>query len=223
MIPYMKRCGLFIAGLIPAALAADPRGRVSDYPASAALREYDLGAEYSGRTFFSGGKAYDSGDFIVVEVGIFPRLQITPKIAGSNFALAFNGKKELVYAQSPGAVAVSQRMRPWGQRRGVVVGAGPVIIGAPDRTPRFPGDREAQPRLPNPPRAPEPDHQTNVEREAPPDFADLVNREALPDGTAGKPVRGYLYFPYSGKLTKLRKIDLIVVDEKNRGSVTIKK
>lgn len=209
-----------LGGITPFA-QADPRAKVSDYPVHGGLRDYELGAEYTGRSFFVEDKAYDSGDFIAVEVGIYPRKGAAPKVLTSQFALKFNGKKELLYAQSAGSVAVSTRLRPWdSQRRGVVIGAGPVIIGAPQGGARFPGDPGSRPPVQRP--APEPDHQGNVEREAPPDFAELVSRAAFDDGAVEKPVRGYLFFPYNGKLTKLKKIELVVVDENNRGSLVIK-
>lgn len=209
-----------LAGITPCA-QADPRPKVSDYPFHGGLRDYELGAEYMGRSFFVEDKAYDGGDFIAVEIGVYPRKGIEPKIMASQFALRFNGKKELIYAQSAGSVAVSMRLQPWDStRRGVVIGAGPVIIGAPQRGPRFPGDRESTQPAPRP--VPEPDHQANVEREPPPDYADLVNRAAFVEGPLPKPARGYLFFPYAGKLTKLKKIELVVVDENNRGSLAIK-
>ncbi len=200
---------------------ADPRPKVGDYPVHGGLRQYELGAEYMGRSFFVEDKAYDAGDFIAVEIGVYPRKGVALKIMTSQYALRFNGKKELVYAQSAGSVAVSMRLQPWdSQRRGVVIGAGPVIIGAPQGGPRFPGDPGRRPPVSRP--APEPDHQGNVEREAPPDYADLVNRAAFVEGVVEKPARGYLFFPYAGKLTKLKKIELVVVDENNRGSLAIK-
>lgn len=200
---------------------ADPREQVGKYPTHAGVRDYELGAEYMGRAFFVEGKAYDSGDFIAVEIGVFPRKGKSVKIMASQFALRFNGKKELTYAQTPGAVAVALRMQPWDEnRRGVVVTAGPAVVGAPYPTGRFPGDPGA--RRTEPPRAPEPEHESKVEKPPAPTYGELVEQAAFVDRTVEKPAGGYLFFPYAGKLTKLKKIELVVVDEDNRGSIVLK-
>ncbi len=201
----------------------DPREKPGDYPATTALASYSLGAEYLGRTLFSAGKAYEAGDFLVVDTAIYPARGAAVPVKISQFALRLNGRKELIYAQPAGMVATAMRLQPWNEnRRRLVTQAGPLILGAPVPNERFPGDRQGQPRLPAPPRAPEPDHQANVEREPARPMADILEAEALPEIAAEKPLRGYLYFPYSGKLAKLKSIELVVIDEKNPGSAVLK-
>ncbi len=217
---------LFAVALMDA--QSDPRPKPGDYPAHTELAEFTIGAEYMGRQFFSGDKAQDSGDFIAVEVGLYPRPGVKVAVTVSRFALRFNGKRDLLYAQPAGVVAAAMRLKPWDeqQRRVVVVGGvgdTELMVGPPVPTERFPGDRQGQRRLPNPPRAPDPDYKGNVETAPVEPIADLLAKESLQEATTEKPVRGYLFFNYTGKLAKLNKIELVVVDEKSPGALTIKK
>jgi hypothetical protein len=219
-----------LPGAVVIAMAAwaqpETREKPTSFPASIDLAEFAIGAEYMGRQFFAEGKAYDSGDFIAVEVGLFPNPGTKLEVAASRFALKLNGKRSLVYAQSTGTVSNAMRMKPWdnGRRRlevGGGVGGADVVVGRPTRTERFPGDNQG--RMPSPPRAPAPDYQANVERPPEEPIGDLLTRAGLPEGPADKMVRGYLFFPYSGKLASLKRVELVSLFENSGGSLAIKK
>jgi hypothetical protein len=67
-------------------------------------------------------------------------------------------------------------------------------------------------RLPNPPRAPDagaPGGGEPKERVRP---EELLIRTALPGGEQKGPVSGFLYFPYEGKASGLKSIDLLFQD-----------
>jgi len=213
---------LAAAGLLVA--QGDPKKSAREYAASARLPDFELGAEYHGRTFFSDGKAYDSGDFLTVEVAIYPAKPVQVRI--SQFALRLNGRKELIYAQPPGLVATAFRLQPWDEtRRRVVVGAGTpdggILVGAPAPGPRFPGDR-GSPQGPAP-RAPKPDYEGKIDREQEPAYDEILKREGLAEIEATKPLRGYLFFPYRGKLAKLKSIDLVLLGGTEPTAIVLKK
>jgi hypothetical protein len=162
---------------------------------------------------FSGTQSVVTGDYLVVEIGMYPTRGETFRIALEHFSLRINGKKQTLAAQTPGFVAASVKYADWERRPTLVGSAGSgdagVIIGRPRQTERFPGDpRPRQERLPDPPKIPGHEDRSGVEKEPPKTPADMINEEALIDGDYSVPVRGYLYFPFKGKPRSLTAVDL---------------
>jgi hypothetical protein len=120
-------------------------------------------------------------------------------------------KRQTLAAVGPQFVAAALKYPDWERRRNLEIGAGAgeggVILGRPRAVERFPGDPSGRNRLPEPPRAPQTGH--GVEAEPPVRADERVVASALPEGPAGHPIAGYLYFPYKGKTKNLRPVELV--------------
>ncbi len=196
--------------LAVACLASDPKPKATDYPAHSEAGKLALGAEYMVHSFSGGGQMFVTDDYLVVEVAIYPPSGTTYEVNAGRFSLRINGAKRTIPPQAPSFVAASLKYPDWEQRPRAIAQAGPVIIGAPPTVGRFPGDpTPRQTRLPDPPRAPEPENRSGVEREPPKTGEEVVVESALPGGPRGTPVAGNLYFAYKGKVEKIRKLELL--------------
>lgn len=211
--------------LLLVACAAHPQGtetktNLADYPVHTTVNETGVGAEYMVQSVASPRGSFLADKFLVVDVAIFPRPG-GMTISTSAFTLRINGK-ETRMAQTPSMVGASLKYPDWNRERGVVIGAGPVIIGRPAPVERFPGDnRPAASRLPGPvPRAPTDATGGTADAEQV-EPSEIVNQTALPEGPRKQPVSGYVFFPYDGKLSRLKKVELMVQFDEARKPVAL--
>jgi hypothetical protein len=184
--------------------------KAAEYPVHARLHDMEIGVEYMVRSF-GADQIMLADDFLVTEVAIYPAYRAGVELDARKFTMRINGKKEVLFAQSPGAVAASLKYPDWQRKPQLSVGAGMgdrgIILGRPQQVERFPGDRRAEPRLPAPPRVPTSDTPAAAE---PVDLSEMIHKVALPEGVARFPVSGYLFFPYRGKLKSLKRVELLV-------------
>lgn len=166
----------------------------------------ELKAEWMGRSLLNDQGNVTLPNHIAVDVTIAPSLQEALDVATGDFQLRINGRKQIL-SDTPGAVAASLKYPDWQSSPNLQAEAGPVILGRPTPTERFPGDPSA--RRPRPPRAPEPDDRSGVDKTPPKTPAELVIAAALPEGITHKPQHGFVYFPYRGKLANLKTIELL--------------
>ena len=199
--------GLLAIGLCSArAQWVTPRASAADYAAHAELNNSaSIGAENLGHNMSTAKGAITVPDYLVIEVAVYSKSTPVHLNAG-NFMLRLNGKKTPLMAQAPAMVTASLKYPDWETRPTVVGSAGPLIIGAPERVGRFPGDPTGPVSYPVP-RAPT--DTSGVEREPPERVEDIVNHHALPEGEVRPPVSGYLFFPYRGKLKSLKRVELL--------------
>lgn len=194
------------------AAGREPKPKPAEYRAHAVSGGLTIAADYLIRSFGSGTQTYWTPEYLVVEVALYSDSRDPVQINSNAFALRFNCRKDVLYAQTPGMVASSLKYQDWERRRGWEAegGAGDtgVIVGQPVPTERFPGDPSGR-RVPRPPRVPEAENRTGIEKEVPPTPAEIASSQALPEGSQTLPVAGYLYFPYTGKTTKLKSVELI--------------
>jgi hypothetical protein len=204
-----------LAGVVLTFLAAAQEGRTrqkpSDYAASAELPKVWLAAEESGHSVLTDAGAYDANDYLVIDVAVFSKEKTAVALAASNFTLRINGKLPVV-ADSPGAVTASMKYDSWSSRPRLTTGAsmGGVGIGTGQPRPqeRFPGDPNGQVNLPRAPRVDTND--PNKPTDAPVSLDDLVQRASLPEGQRlVAPFNGFVYFPYSGKLARIKTLELL--------------
>ena len=180
----------------------EPKAKPEEYPVHARSGDTTIAAEYMVQSISTPKASFIAKDYLVVEVAVFPPRTGT-MIRASEFTLRVNGAKQELMTQTPGFVAASLKYDDWTRQRGVVAQAGPVIIG-PRASGRFPGDN----RHPMPRRQPAPeDAAPEVERETI-DPSDAIDAAALNEGPARQPRSGYLFFPYTGKLTKIKSVEL---------------
>lgn len=193
---------------LPAQDAA--RTKISDYPAHAKLPAMEIGAEYLLNSIPLAKGMYIAKDHLVLEVAIFPSTHTGVIVSTSQFTLRVNSKT-ILYPDSPGAVAASLKYPDWQTRPTMTAeagaGNGSVILGAPPPVARFPGDHRAD-RLPVP-RVPEPPDPTGEPKAAEQPIEVRIAAAALPEGPSQKPVKGFLFFPFSGKTKSIRSLDLI--------------
>ncbi len=210
----MRPASYLVALWCGAALAQiEPRPAPKDYPAQASLSNVSFGFEYLVRSVSAQNRTFFLNDYLIVEIGAFPARGAKVPLALSQFRLrvAVKKKQETVPAVAPEFVAASLHYPDWNYRRGaeaaVGAGGGGVILGRPRTVERFPGDPSGRSRLPDPPRAPDANH--GVEAPEPVRAEDVVKAAALPEGEAGHPVAGFLFFPWKGKTRDLRSVELL--------------
>jgi hypothetical protein len=199
------------------------KDKATDYPAHMVAGGTSIGAEYLVHSIPAGNQTFVAQDYLVVEVAVFPARGESVHIGGDTFTLRINGKKFAVTPDSPGMVAASIQYPDWEQRPTAVASAGAgnagVILGQPPAVARFPGDPTAN-RVPSVPRVPDIDEQNGVERDKPETAETVIAKSALPEGPAAKPVSGFLFFRYKGKLKSIKSVELIY--QANGGSAALK-
>lgn len=216
MAGYFRLSPLFLllfcshshAGTVGTAVKA----KASDYPVHQSAGKAEIGAEYMIRSITDGKNWYLAGDYLVVEVAIFPASGQTLNVSSSAFTLRIDGKKRELAAEAPGMVAASIKDPDWElkPRLDAEAAVGPVIVGRrPQAGERFPGDpRPGQRRLPEPPTVPV-NMPGGVEREEAPRAYDVAVSAALPEGETGQPVGGYLYFRWTRKPKSIKSLELL--------------
>jgi hypothetical protein len=208
----IARVATLTLALIPALLAqATTRAKVSDYPAHTKLPSMEIGVEYLLNSIPLDKGMYLAKDHLILDVAIFPSSPAGVNVSTSQFTLRLN-RKTILYPDSPGAVASSLKYPDWQTRPTMTAeagaGNGSVILGAPPPVARFPGDRRAD-RPASVPRVPEPPNPTGEPKPVEQPIDTQLAIAALPEGPSEKPVKGLLFFAFSGKTKSIRSLDLI--------------
>ncbi len=192
-------------GQAPAPRGVPPKNAASDYERHGGAGKVSIGASYMGRSFSTeSGALHDAGDFIVVEVGVFVDKAFEGAVRTGDFRLKLEDKKVTLLPTPPGLVANALRNRDMDpQRRRLMMGGGmgngQVMVGGPRPQERFPGDpRPGQTRPVG----------TVSTREGEERDWDAAVLSALAEGAGSGARAGNLYFAYSGKMTKVKKIVL---------------
>jgi hypothetical protein len=176
----------------------DVRSSPADYPTQGKGKDFNVGAEYTVRTFLANGHSFTVEDYLLVEVGVFPEAGET-KLNLERFKLRINGKNMLL-PQTPGIVAASIKYPDWSQKPSVQAQAGPVIFGRTQPIGRFPGDaRQTRQPINRPQR----------EEEAV-DYSAVLTSASLPEIATKRPVAGYIFFAFDGKLKSIKTVELLV-------------
>lgn len=206
-------------------LSASVKEKATDYPVHGDIGAVSIGAEYLVHSIPTHSQTFFARDYLVVDVAVFPGRLEPVEIGANTFTLRINGRKEVIFPDSPGFVAASLTYPDWEQHRRAEVQAGVgdagVTIGRPPVVGRFPDDpTPGHSRLPPPPKAPTPEEQQGIEQDAPQSADEALTQMALPEGPAGKPVAGYIFFHYRGKAKSIKSLDLVY--QGKQGSVTLK-
>jgi hypothetical protein len=196
------------------AVASAQTRDLARYPASTSVGSATLAAEYLVHSIPVEAGAIHAEDYLVVDAAFFgdaPR-QLSP----SHFTLRINGKKAVVYPQTPEWVAASIRDPAWiGQRPQLTVGAGMgnagVILGRPQPVERFPDDPTVR-------RAP---IGTASAREQGVSLTDQLRAVSMPEGERKLPTGGLLFFAYKGKLKSIKTLELLYEGPGARGIVLL--
>jgi hypothetical protein len=172
-----------------------PKSSAAEYEVHAATAAVEIGAEFMVHSVLSEDQSAVLKDYLVIEVALFPPKRIPLESDSGSFTLRLNGKT--VPRATPQMVAAAIERPEWSP--------GPRRDGdVPQRPPygNVPGQRMP---IPRPPTAEERAGIDPRERVTP---AQLVARTALPQGRFDGAVSGYLYFPFKGKTSAIRTLEL---------------
>ncbi|HYL73931.1 MAG TPA: hypothetical protein VEU96_06975 [Bryobacteraceae bacterium] len=185
------------------------RAKATDYPVHVTLPNMEIGLEYLVHSIPGDDRFYIAKDYLVVELAAFPKDAIA--LSPSKFTLLVNGKN-ILYTASPGMVAASIKYPDWEQHRQLTTEAGngnaSVVFGAPRPVGRFPGDNRDNVPM-NIPRPPQPDDGKDLDHPHERPIEEAIANAALPEGRAAKPVKGCLFFSFSGKTKSIKSLALI--------------
>lgn len=177
------------------------------YSAHAKLGTVGLGADLWGHFIPVDGGALKANSYLVVEVGLFAPASTKVVIDSGHFVLKVNGQR--LVPDSPGLVTIGA-MDPDMQERGprlitdTQIGGGEISTGRDPTQPKFPGDSRPE-DIPQPRRHPSTDDGIQAK---PIDPVKAVNEGALPEGSHATPISGYLYYPWTGKLKRIKHVEL---------------
>ncbi len=197
-----------LAGTLAAQYGTTPKASAQDYPVHATLEKLSIGAEYTVHSFSRGREMFIAKDYLVMEVALFPANGQSLRVNAGDFTLRVNGRKQALSPQAPEIVANALKYPDPNTGTGLHPTAqlGPVILGQPRPAERFPGD----PNAPNPrPTQVPADSPTGMDKEPPVTAEQLVVEAALPEGERHQPTSGFLYFPYRGKISHIRSLELV--------------
>jgi hypothetical protein len=199
---------LLLAAAVAIGQGTDPKPKAEDYDVHAETPKGALGAESMVHSFSGQGQTYIAKDYLVIEVALYPPKDETIQVHSFDFSLRINGKTTL-QPVSPSVVASALQHPDWQQQdRHVAAGAGvgntSVILGRPTAS-RIPGGPEPQ-RLP---RTSDPVDHSGIDREPRIKAEELVVQTALPEDPHRGPISGYIYFPYKGKPSAIKSLDLL--------------
>jgi hypothetical protein len=216
----MRSATLLLFSAVAFAQGTETKPKPDDYPVQAVAhvlgKPITLGAEFMVHSFSRAEESYIAPEFLVVEVALFAGKGETLHVDPSQFVLRINGKKQPLVAQGPGLVASSLTHPEW-QSRGPRMQAGGGLggIGVGVGRPR-PTDIPGMPpqpgtRPPNPVDIPQ-DNPSGMERREHVKPEELCVQTALPSGEFRRPVSGFLYYSYKGKVSSIKSLELVYAD-----------
>ena len=188
------------------------RATSTDYQTQAKVGNLTIGAEFTGHGIPNAQQPLNSEDHVAVEVAIFGPADARLIIGPTDFSLRINGKKDLLPSQPWGLVAKSVKDLEWisldavpgeSKSKGSVNGGGGGGQGAGQGSSNLP---------PPPPKVP-----IDVLR----GWQLAVKNAALAQGDRALPQAGLIYFPYRGKVTSIRSLELIYEGTAGTASLTL--
>ena len=191
-----------------AQLGLPARATPTDYQTQAKVGNLTIGAEFTGHGIPNAQQPLNSEDYVAVEVGLFGPADARLMIGPSDFSLRINGKKDLSSSQPWGLVAKGVKDLEWvspdavpgeAKSKGSVNGGG--------------GGGQGGNSLPPPP----PKVPIDVLR----GWQMAVKNAALSQGDRALPQAGLVYFPYRGKVTSIRSLELIYEGPAGTASMTL--
>ena len=210
--------GCWIALLAGAVALAqeNPTRKAAEYPVHATTAAFDIGAEYMVHSIPAEDGEIFTNDYLVVEVAIYPT-HGPVTMSAERFTLRLNGKKSVLYAQSPGMVAASLKYPDWEgvQPRltgDVGIGDGQIVVNGTPQVGRFPGD-PADRRVPRPTTDPPKTDEAPPPKSEAMSIDEKIARAALPEGQLRTPKKGALFFPFKGKTKSIHSVELLYEDE----------
>jgi len=206
---------LACAGLL-SGQGTDPKPKPEAYEVHGQAKSAAIGAEFMVHSFSRGEQAFIANDYLVVEVALYPPKGQTLTVQNANFQLRINGKR-LVETAAPQMVVASMKNPQWAQRTGIhpevggsVDNNGVWLGGPPRNTNPFPGSQPPGSQLP--PRVEVPPYDPTGIEKHPVKPDELLLETALVEGPHHAAFSGFLYFPYRGKTSAIKSLELLYED-----------
>lgn len=192
-----------------------PRPTPADYPDQIEVGKVTLAAEFQGHAIPTLQGNLTTEDYITVEAAFFGPSGARVKLSLTDFALRINGKKS-VPGQPYGAVLWNVKDPEWVPPEPVVSKEHPNLVAtAEERAAEKPssggvnaGEKEPPPIVHVPIEVVRARHQR-------------VQKSALPEGDRALPVAGLLFFSYTGKVDKIRTLELIYTGAAGKTELTL--
>jgi hypothetical protein len=193
-----------------------PRPTPADYPDQIDAGKVTIAAEFQGHAIPSLQGNLTTEDYVTVEAAFFGPPGARLKLSFADFSLRINGKKT-VPAQPYGAVLWNVKDPEWVPPEPVVSKEHPNLAATPEEK-----AMEKQPSSGG----------LNAGEKEPPPIIHVplevvrarqqrVQKSALPEGDRALPVAGLLFFSYSGKVEKIRTLDLVYSGAAGKAELTL--
>jgi hypothetical protein len=193
---------------------SDPKPAADAYDVSAHTKDLTIGAAFMVHSYSLGEQMYVVPDYLVVEVAIYPPKGGTFEVHDSDFTLRINGRKEALLATPPTEVVALEKHSEWnpagpGAAAGACAGSHCVNLGAPPTAGPYPG--QPVPGTGLPPRVEIPRDNAGVEKQ-PVHPDELLVETSLVEGTHHTAISGFLFFPYRGRMSAIKTLELLYGD-----------
>jgi hypothetical protein len=186
-----------------------PRPTPADYPDQAEAGKVTIAAEFQGHGVPTLQGNLTTEDYVAVETAFFGPPGTRIKLAFDNFELRINGKKALP-SQPYGVVLGNVKDPEWVPPEPVKTTKAHANLSTSDEPEPAPKGEAKEPAFP--PRIPiEVQRALNLR----------VQKAALPEGDRALPVAGLVFFWYSGKIEKIRTIELIYTGAAGKAILTL--
>jgi hypothetical protein len=203
----VRYTGFLLLATVAWAQGTDPKAKADEYEVHARVKGVDIGAEYMVYSFGGQGKMFLAEDHLVVEVALFPPKGGLVTASSGDFTLRVDGK--MLRAVIPQMVVMAMQRRDWSYQRGpqgsIGRGDDAVILGGPTQQGPYGMPRG---RTPAPPRAPAPEDRSGLPPAEPVRLDDVIVKTAFPEGEFRGAVSGFVYFPFTGKASKIKSVEL---------------
>ena len=207
-------CGALPAGIILASVL-EPKQSAAEYPFACTVEGGSLGVEYLRRSLPTPRGMKHIRGVLIFDVGLFPAPDKSLHLTENSFELDWKRNKNPPLVPVDFQYVVALLRNPWWNdglglemaagRVDPRTGRGPhVRVGGPPPVPGQPDPRDLPREVPGAPQKPEGEPHPDELPER------IVLLHALPNEPTSKASRGYVYFTYPGKLTKLDNLVLTV-------------
>jgi hypothetical protein len=186
-----------------------PRPTAGDYPDQAEAGKVTIGAEFQGHAVPNLQGNLTTEDYVTVETGFFGPPGGRIRLSFEDFALRINGKKT-VPGQPYGVVLSNVKDPEW---------VPPEPPKSKEHANLTLGDDEKE-QAPKG-EAKEPAFAPRIPIEVQRAMNQRVQRAALPEGDRALPVAGLVFFPYTGKVEKIRTLELIYTGAAGKATLTL--
>ena len=197
-------------------LCAETR-ELAQYPASVSMQSGKLAAEFLGHSIPVPQGTFIAENYLVMDAALFG--EGVRQLSASQFKLRLNGKKDLIFPQTPAWVSATIKDPSWaGGRPQITMGGGVgntgVVLGGPRSVERFPGDPTAQ--RPQPAGTP-----ARVETVPLATLEEQIEQASFPEGQRKLPAGGLLFFAYKGKLKSVKTLELLYESPAGRAALSL--